>query len=110
MREARLALLAIGIGMAPVFIKKSKPLARYVGDQLIKAGEYIKHGMEEDPIAAPPPVVTEEAVVVVEEAPAEVEAETPLEEPEPQAPSEPELEPSENHPDSDEPTVEIHPE
>jgi hypothetical protein len=68
--ESRIALLALGLGLAPILIKKSKPFARYVGDHLIKAGEYIKLGMEEDPINAEskPPVVKEEPVeVIVEE-------------------------------------------
>lgn len=45
--DGRLGLLILAVGIAPALIKKSKPMARYVGDQLIRAGEYLKVGTEE---------------------------------------------------------------
>jgi hypothetical protein len=61
------------MGLAPAIIKKSKPFARYVGDHLIKAGEYIKHGMEDDPIretVAAQPTVTD-VVELIDENPSD---------------------------------------
>jgi hypothetical protein len=40
-------LVLLAAGLAPALLKKSKPLARYMGDQLIRAGEYLKEGTEE---------------------------------------------------------------
>jgi hypothetical protein len=53
MRDGRIGLIILAAGIAPAIIKKSKPMARYVGDQLIRAGEYMKHGTDEATAAAP---------------------------------------------------------
>jgi hypothetical protein len=72
--ESRLALLILGLGLAPALIKKSKPFSRYVGDHLIKAGEYLIHGAEEAPVEVQVviPVEVVEIIEIVEEAPQEV--------------------------------------
>ncbi len=54
--DGRLGLIILAAGIAPALIKKSKPMARYVGDQLIRAGEYLKHGSEENAPEPPPKV------------------------------------------------------
>jgi hypothetical protein len=59
-RDSRLGLLILAIGLAPTVIRRSKPLARYVGDQLIRLGEFIKKDSEEsDTLVAPPVAVAE---------------------------------------------------
>ncbi|HWD41567.1 MAG TPA: hypothetical protein VG944_22175 [Fimbriimonas sp.] len=46
----RAGLLILAIGVGATLVKKSKPLANYLGDQLTKAGEFLKQGTEEKPI------------------------------------------------------------
>jgi hypothetical protein len=88
--DSAIALAFIAVGFAPALIKKSKTLSRYLGDQLIRAGEYLHHDSQE---VVPPPHVEEvtpteassEAHDVVAEAPVVetevVEAEVVVEEP-----------------------------
>jgi hypothetical protein len=58
-RDGRIALVILAAGIAPALIKKSKPMARYVGDQLIRVGEYLKTGTEETAPEPPPKVSAE---------------------------------------------------
>ena len=57
-REPGLLLLMIGIGLASLAIKKTKPVAKVVGDFLVKAGEEFRKAAEEP---TPPPVANAEA-------------------------------------------------
>ena len=52
MRDGRIGLILLAAGIAPALIKRSKPMARYVGDHLIKAGEYLKDGTDASSEAA----------------------------------------------------------
>jgi hypothetical protein len=70
MRDGRVALVILAAGIAPALIKRSKPLAKYVGDQLIRAGEYLKVGTDEKvEVAQEDPLAAEEVAgqVVAEE-------------------------------------------
>jgi hypothetical protein len=53
-------LLILAVGIAPAILKKSKPLAKYLGEHLIRAGEYLKEGTDE-PVAEEPKATTEAA-------------------------------------------------
>lgn len=94
-------LLLLGVALAPVLLKKSKHLAKYVGQQLVDLGEYLKK--DDDPVAEPAPTAPpspeaqeiQEAEIVEdgEESPESTEVPTPSTEPE--LPKEFQPEPSE---------------
>jgi hypothetical protein len=74
--DGRLGLIILAAGIAPALIKKSKPMARYLGDQFVRFGEYLKEGSDEVVVEPPPKVETAEAVEAepeVAEAPPKVE-------------------------------------
>ena len=58
-RDARVGLFILAVGIAPSLIKKSKPLARYLGGQFIRFGEYMKQDTEEAAPVEPPPISEE---------------------------------------------------
>jgi|GEM_PF-5906762 len=75
-RDARLGLLILAIGLAPAFLKKSKPLSKFVGDQLVRLGEFIREGSDtpDESVTTPPvasPELAADAVAVESEASAE---------------------------------------
>jgi hypothetical protein len=55
-RDPRLGLLILAVGVSAALIKKSKPLSKYVGDQLVRAGEYFKVGTDAPPVIAKDPM------------------------------------------------------
>jgi hypothetical protein len=75
--QGRFTLLVLAAGLVPVVLKQSKPLAKAVGDTLVKAGEALKK-MSEAPDT--PETTTASSSAEVVEAEVVVEPGTPVDE------------------------------
>ena len=90
--QGKLGLFILAAGIVPTLIKRSKPLAQYLGEQLVRAGEYLQTDSEVPVSPEPAAPTPQECGAVVEEHESFLEPEgLANEEPSPSTEPEPEL-------------------